>query len=71
MESKRRTSGPKSQSKGKSPSKGKEKRIASPAAKESARRKDIEATKNIVAQLAKKPGQQQLVKKKIEDLKAP
>ncbi len=71
MDSKRRTSAPKSLGKRPSSSKGKEKKGSSPAAKESARRKESgEVGKQVISQLVKKPAQQ-LVKKKIEDLKPP
>lgn len=71
MDSKRRSSAPKSLGKRPSSSKPKEKKPSSPAAKESARRKETgESSKQVISQLVKKPAQQ-LVKKKIEDLKPP
>jgi hypothetical protein len=71
MDSKRRTSAPKSLGKRPSSSKPKDKKPSSPAAKESARRKESgEGSKQVISQLVKKPAQQ-LVKKKIEDLKPP
>ena len=72
MESKRRSSAPKSLGKSQSSSKLKERKNSSPAVKEPQRKKEKgDTAKNMIAQLVKKPAGPQLVKKKIEDLKAP
>jgi hypothetical protein len=64
MDSKRRTSAPKSLGKTHSSSKPKEKKGSSPAPKDSMKKKEVHDGKAAIAQLAKKPANQ-LVKKKI------
>lgn len=71
MESKRRSAPKSAGAKPHSSSKGKDKRGSSPASKEHGKKKDTaDNGKQIIAQLVKKPAQQ-LLKKKIEDLKPP
>jgi hypothetical protein len=70
MESKRRTSAPKSAGKRESCSKIRDKKRASPAQRESKKKLTNEASNPLLVNLKKKTGNQ-LVKKKIEDLKTP
>lgn len=70
MDSKRRSAPKSAGSKPNSTSKSKDKRAASPASKEHKKKDTSDNGKQVIAQLVKKPAQQ-LLKKKIEDLKPP
>ena len=70
MNSKRRSQSPKTTTKSQSKSKVHEKKNSSPATKSNLTKKsELQSPKNIISQLTKKTNN--LVKKKIEDLKPP
>ena len=70
MDIKRKTSAPKSEKKRESVSKPRDKKSASPALRESKRKLNAQSSNINLAGIRKKTGQQ-LVKKKIQDMKTP